>query len=92
MLLALLITAGCAGETTAAQSREASEDDTDNIEIIASQDRTVYEYRQNGNLVAIKVVPKTGRPYYMVPADGNGMPGDLEHARHLYPQWVILEW
>jgi hypothetical protein len=64
----------------------------DDIQIVSGEDRTVYEYRQNGKLVAIKVVPKNGRPYYMVPADETGMPRDLETARHLYPQWVIVEW
>jgi hypothetical protein len=67
-------------------------DDQDKVEIVAGEQRTVYEYRQNGVLVAIKVVPKNGRPYYMVPADNTGLPGDLETARHLYPQWVIIEW
>jgi hypothetical protein len=64
----------------------------DDIQIVTGETRTVYEYRQNGKLVAIKVVPKDGRPYYMVPADETGMPRDLETARHLYPQWVIVEW
>jgi len=64
----------------------------DDIEIVSGDDRIVYEYRQNGKLVAIKVVPKRGKPYYMVPADEHGLPRDLETARHLYPQWVIVEW
>ena len=67
-------------------------DDPDKVEIVSGQDRTVYEYHQNGRLVAIKVVPKKGRPYYMVPGDASGLPTDLESARHLYPQWVIIEW
>jgi hypothetical protein len=72
--------------------QETMADEQDKVEIVAGEDRTVYEYRQNGLLMAIKVVPKNGRPYYMVPADGGGLPGDLETARHLYPQWVIIEW
>ena len=72
--------------------QEPMANDQDKVEIVAGEDRTVYEYRQNGVLMAIKVVPKNGRAYYMVPADGNGLPGDLETARHLYPQWVIIEW
>lgn len=67
-------------------------DDQDKVEIVAGEERIVYEYRQNGLLVAIKVVPKNGRPYYMVPTDDGGLPRDLETARHLYPQWVIIEW
>ena len=70
-------------------AREASPDD---IEIVVGEDRTIYEYRQNGVLRIIKVVPKKGRPYYMVPRDGNPNFTGLEHRKKLYPQWVILEW
>jgi hypothetical protein len=73
-------------------SRESLADDQDKVEIVSGEQRTVYEYRQNGILMAIKVVPKKGRPYYMVPVDDNILPGNLETARHLYPQWVIIEW
>ena len=62
------------------------------IEIIQGQDRTIYEYRQNGVLRIIKVVPKRGRPYYLVPADGRPNFDGLEQVKTLYPQWVILEW
>ena len=64
----------------------------DQIEIIEGDDRVIYEYRQNGVLMMIKVVPKKGRPYYMVPADGNAHYEGLDHKRKLYPQWVVLEW
>ena len=68
-------------------------DDEDPIEIVEGEDRTVYEYRRNGALIMIKVVPKDGgRPYYMVPADGSAHFETLDHEKRLYPQWVILEW
>jgi hypothetical protein len=66
--------------------------DEDQIEIVEGEDRMVYEYRQNGVLTMIKVVPKNGRAYYMVPADGAPHYESLDHKRKLYPQWVILEW
>lgn len=66
--------------------------DQDPIEIVEGEDRTVYEYRQNGILTMIKVVPKVGRPYYMVPADGSPHYDSLDHKRKLYPQWIIVEW
>lgn len=66
--------------------------DEDDIEIIEGKDRTVYEYRQNGVLTMIKVVPKEGRAYYMVPADGSAHFESLDHKKNLYPQWVIVEW
>ncbi len=64
----------------------------DNIEIVEGEERTVYEYRNNGVLMMIKIVPKVGRPYYMVPADGSAHYQSLDHKKKLYPQWVILEW
>ena len=67
-------------------------DDDEEIEIIVGEDRVIYEYRQNGVLTMIKVVPRKGRPYYMVPADGAPHYESLDHKRKLYPQWVIMEW
>lgn len=64
----------------------------DDIEIIEGVERTVYEYRVNGILMMIKIVPNVGRPYYMVPADGSAHYQNLDHKKKLYPQWVILEW
>ena len=64
----------------------------DQIEIIEGEDRMIYEYRQNGVLTMIKVVPNKGRSYYMVPADGAPHYEGLDHKRKLYPQWVIVEW
>lgn len=68
------------------------ENDADQIQIIEGEDRLIYEYRQNGVLTMIKVVPENGRPYYMVPADGAPHYESLDHKRRLYPQWVIMEW
>jgi|TARA_B100001964_G_C14256492_1_gene612749 hypothetical protein len=66
--------------------------DEDNIEIIEGEERTIFEYRSNGVLIMIKIVPKAGRPYYMVPADGSAHYQSLDHKKRLYPQWVILDW
>ncbi len=65
---------------------------SDDIEIIEGKDRTIYEYRSNGVLLLIKVVPKKGRPYYLAPADGSPHYEGLETHKNLYPQWVIVEW
>ncbi len=72
----------------------ASRDDfgDDDIQIIEGEDRTIYEYRNNGVLLMIKIVPKKGRAYYMVPADGSAHYQSLDHKKKLYPQWVIIEW
>lgn len=52
-------------------------------------ERTIYEYRQNGQLTMIKVVPKKGKPYFLVPVDRTENFGELSRAERLKPQWVI---
>ncbi len=62
------------------------------VEIVIGEDRTVYEYRVNGRLLIIKVVPKVGFTYYMVPADGSEHFKSLDHNKKLYPRWFLVEW
>ena len=65
------------------------------VTIIRKQDRTIEEYRVNGQLYMIKVTPSKGYPYYLVDADGDG---SLETRRNeldpriLVPSWVIFRW
>lgn len=61
------------------------------VVIIQGEDRIVYEFRQNGQLRVIRVVPTWGKPYYLVPRDNTRGFGDLERADMLLPQWVIAE-
>ena len=61
------------------------------VTVIAGEQRTVYEYRQNGQLRMIKVVPKLGRPYYLTPRDPTRGFGDLEQADSLIAEWVLRE-
>ena len=65
------------------------------VTIIRRQDRTVEEYRINGELYMIKVTPTKGVPYYLMDTDGDG---SLETQRNdldpniLVPSWVIFRW
>ena len=61
------------------------------VTLIAGEERTVHEYRHNGQLRMIKVVPKRGKPYYLVPRDHTRGWGDLEQAEALQAEWVIWE-
>ena len=61
------------------------------ITLIASEERSVYEFRQNGQLRMIKVVPKFGKPYYLAPRDPTTGFGDLEQADSLIAEWVLSE-
>ena len=61
------------------------------VTLIAGEERTVYEYRQNGKLRLIKVVPDVGKPYFLAPRDPTTGFGDLEQADTLVPRWVLIE-
>jgi len=56
---------------------------------------TVQEYYVGGRLMAIKVIPRDGPPYYLVDADGDG---HLETRRHelgsdiLVNSWLLFTW
>ncbi len=84
--LAAVILAG-AGSHALAEDAISGPD----VVIIASEDKVVYEFRQNGQLRMVRVVPKWGKPYYLVPRDNTKGWGDLERADMLLPQWVIAE-
>ena len=66
-----------------------------NINIIQKQDRTIQEYRMNGKLYMIKVVPTIGRPYFLMDTDGDGSLDTTQHELDsglLIPSWILLEW
>ncbi|ABC32995.1 conserved hypothetical protein [Hahella chejuensis KCTC 2396] len=61
------------------------------VQIRYGEKETHYEYRVNGELVQIKVVPKVGPEYYLVPSD-TGEWVQSEKPRILVPSWKLLEW
>ena len=61
------------------------------VTIIARQDEVVYEFRQNGVLRMIRVVPNWGKPYYLVPQDPTKGNDDLDKAGALVPSWTLKE-
>lgn len=42
------------------------------VTIRETEGRTIEEYRNNGQLYMVRVVPENGIPYYVVDHDGNG--------------------
>ncbi len=62
------------------------------IVIRAGDERTIREYRVNGQLYAIKVVPKVGKPYYLIAEDSKGEPLHFDDTKMLIPSWKVLEW
>ena len=67
------------------------------VKIIRRTDKTLEEYRINGRLYKIKVIPKVGPPYYLVDRNGNGtfdtIPvGGGPEPDIMIPQWVLFRW
>lgn len=73
----------------AAESRESLRGP--DVTIIAREDKTIVEFRQGGELRMVRIVPKWGKPYYLVPRDSTEGFGNLERADMLLPSWVIIE-
>jgi hypothetical protein len=59
--------------------------------IIAEEERLIYEFRQNGNLRYIRIVPNRGKPYYLVPSDPTRGNGNLERVDSLMASWVFWQ-
>ena len=62
------------------------------IIIRPGEQRTIHEYRVNGMLYSIKVIPKVGKPYYLVAVDNAGNFVRSNRPQMLIPSWKILEW
>lgn len=64
------------------------------VTIRRTDKEVIYEYRQGGKLVLVRVQPVAGPPYHFVDRDGDGTldyrPG--EPVRNNINQWVIKRW
>ena len=65
------------------------------VTIIKRGRDVIQEYRLNGQLYMVKIVPQYGYPYYLVDRDGDGQ---LESRYNrlepdiLVPSWMIYRW
>lgn len=86
-LLALTPTLPAQAETVVSQSDEQ-------ITIRpGDKGEVLYEYRINGQIKEIRVVPKIGKPYYLVPSDTRGGPYiRMDSSQLLIPSWVLFRW
>ena len=66
-------------------------DDT-TVVIRPGSNETIREYRINGFLYGIQVIPKIGKPYYLVAADNMGNFMNMDKPGMLIPSWTIFEW
>jgi len=74
------------------QSGESLEPD---ITIIRQGKKTIQEFRRNGQLYMVKVIPVVGPAYYFIDTDGDGSMdvrgSDLDQGININ-QWKIFQW
>lgn len=65
------------------------------ITIIRRDGRLVHEYRVNGTVYMVKIIPNSGPAYYLVDKDGDGnmetRHSDLNRTMNV-PQWLLHSW
>ena len=68
-------------------------DDAPAVTIRPSGQGSVVEYRANGRLYMLKVIPKVGKPYYLIDQKGDGQFArqDSLDSGMRPPMWVIKE-
>jgi hypothetical protein len=69
----------------------AGTNDEPEVTIIKQTEQTVEEYRAGGKLYMIKIIPKVGKPYYLVDDQGDGKFSRMESLDSGLrpPRWVI---
>lgn len=88
LLIALILAQGITLTGAAALAQSSTEVEPD-ITIRQEADRTIREYRINGELYAIEIRPASGPAYYLVDQDGDGNFVRQEGDRIAVPQWVL---
>jgi hypothetical protein len=68
-------------------------DDVPGVTIKPSSQGGVIEYRANGRLYMLKVIPKVGKPYYLIDQKGDGQFARQESLDSGLrpPMWVVKE-
>lgn len=66
------------------------------VTIREEEERTIEEYRYNGQIYMVKITPKVGLPYYYIDSDGDGkleLDVDKQALNPVQPvYWKIKEW
>ena len=84
-------------EASLPPSTGISDDDQMEPEVTITKwdDAVIHEYRINGQLYMIKIIPSRGYPYYLMDADGDGTMesryNQIDPAL-LVPRWMLFRW
>lgn len=65
------------------------------ITIIRKGKKTIQEFRKNGVLYMVKIIPAVGPAYYLIDTDGDGnmdvRGSDLDEGTNIN-QWKLFQW
>ncbi|MFC3283269.1 DUF2782 domain-containing protein [Litchfieldella rifensis] len=91
-LISTLALGACVMAGASVAVGQQSESVEPDVTIRQEEDRTIREYRVNGQLYAIEIQPASGPSYYLVDRDGDGNFERQEGDRIAVPEWVLLSW
>jgi len=94
LLLLLLVPAAWAETPPPPPVEDPDQTIEPEVTIREERDRTVHEYRVNGRIYMVKIVPRKGPPYYLLDLDGDGELDTREEdpAAVVVPQWILFRW
>ncbi len=62
------------------------------VTISQTSSQTVEEASINGTLIWIRVTPRSGRPYYLIPSGSTFVRRDSLDTGLKVPMWVLFSW
>lgn len=62
------------------------------VTIVQDKDQLIEIHQIDGRVYGLKVIPKNGKPYFLVDLKGDGNFIQNASDRLLVPEWVILSW
>lgn len=62
------------------------------ITIRRQEGSELKEYRVRGQLIAVKVTPQVGKPYWLINRKGEMQRHDGPSPNLTVPSWLVLEW
>lgn len=94
LTLLVLVALPLTSQATVEQPKEGSSISPEpKVTIIDSENKKIEISEINGQVYSIKVIPKNGKPYYLVDKKGDG---DFirfnSFDRMQVPEWVLFSW
>nr|WP_298249987.1 DUF2782 domain-containing protein [uncultured Halomonas sp.] len=89
LITPLLLAAGLSLAVALPALAQSDSEPTPDITTRQEADRTLREYRIDGELYAIEIRPSSGSSYYLVDHDGNGNFERQQGERIAVPDWVL---